>query len=172
MVINNTWKVCAKTAVTTSVSFSWNRSLNSSKRTTQTRSHSRNFLPQCPCPPSTSADFFQRWLTRHLWITWTVRESNRPAASWPLLVIPSRRSHTGTDLMIWVILSGLLRNIRVLRPGSIKSNKLVQWKLSICYIDVGWFSHMQGGGMRRSGGYGDWRQRSIWKIRQVNMAVT
>jgi len=31
---------------------------------------------------------------------------------------------------------------------------------------------MQGGEMRRSGGYGDWRQRSIWKIRQVNMAVT
>ena len=41
--------------------------------------------------------------------------------------------------------------------------RLVHRKLSICYINAGWFSHMQGGGMSRSGGYGDWRQRGIWK---------
>jgi len=27
--------------------------------------------------------------------------------------------------------------------------------------------HIQGGGMRRSGGYVDWRQRSRWQIRLV-----
>ena len=36
-----------------------------------------------------------------------------------------------------------------------ENNVLVQRKLSFCYIDVGLFSHMQGEGMRRSGGYGD-----------------
>jgi len=30
---------------------------------------------------------------------------------------------------------------------------------------------MQGGGMRRSGGYVDWRQRSRWKIRQAKVSV-
>ena len=62
------------------------------------------------------------------------------------------------------------------RPGVavrlFDDEKLVQWTRSICRIDAGWFSHMQDGGMRRSGGYADWRQRSIWKIRQVNVAVT
>ena len=50
--------------------------------------------------------------------------------------------------------------------------QLVQRKLSSWYIDAGWLFHMQGGGMRRSGGYGDWRQRSRWKIRQVNVSGT
>ena len=49
---------------------------------------------------------------------------------------------------------------------------LVHRIISFWYIDAGWLFHMQGGGMRRSGGYVDWRQRSRWKIRQVNMAVT
>jgi len=31
---------------------------------------------------------------------------------------------------------------------------------------------MQGGGMRRSGGYVDCRQRRRWKIRQANVPVT
>jgi len=31
---------------------------------------------------------------------------------------------------------------------------------------------MQGRGMSRSIGYGDWRQRRKWTIRQVKMSVT
>ena len=47
----------------------------------------------------------------------------------------------------------------------------VKWKLSSWYIDTEWLFHMQGGGMRCSGGYVDWQQRSRWKIWQVNVSA-
>ena len=48
----------------------------------------------------------------------------------------------------------------------------VQRIISLWFIGVEWLLHMQGGGMRRSGGYVDWRQRSRWTIRQVNKSET
>ena len=47
----------------------------------------------------------------------------------------------------------LLQFIEISGSGTAGMGVLVQRKLSICYIDVEWFSHMQGGGWRRSGSY-------------------
>ena len=66
-------------------------------------------------------------------------------------------TYFGPDYNVKVILTRW--NGSLYFPGStdhpIEIDVLVHRKLSFCYIDAGLFLQLQGGGMRRSGGYGD-----------------